>query len=142
MFTLEVACFTFLLFSCHLYVNVVFCSVTKERQWRRPDNTRKSGRLSESPVKSEDAAGDVQNNRKSRRFRGTRETPAYLSEEQGGSLSDRAVNKVALARKNSMRLLEMDVVPEELKNTVSYMCRIGTVNKKGFLLKQGKFIGR
>jgi hypothetical protein len=68
--------------------------------------------------------------------------PAYLSAEQGGSFTAKAAAKVALARKDSALLLEAEAVSEDKRNTVSYMCRIGTQNKKGFLSKQGKFIGR
>lgn len=85
---------------------------------------------------------DVQiNRRQSRRFPG-KQIPAYLSEEQGGAISNKAAAKVALARKVSTRILEADEVEERHRNTVSYMCRIGNVNKKGFLMKQSKYIGR
>lgn len=124
------------------------CSETKERQWRRPDNnTRKSARLTEAPVRANEdaslaAVGDLQKNRRaSRRFKG-KETPAYLTEEQGGSMSNKAAAKVTLARKQSQAILEAEAVEEEKRNTVSFLCRIGTQNKKGYLLKQSKFIGR
>ena len=87
---------------------------------------------------------------------------------EGVSMSARSAAKVAAARRNSMKLLESASVDEDFKNTggrkrrdptcmscvlclnvhilflltVSYMCRIGTEHKKGFLMKQGKFIGR
>lgn len=57
-------------------------------------------------------------------------------------MSAKSAAKVAAARRSSMRLLESESVEEEFKNTVSYMCRIGSEHKKGFLMKQGKFIGR
>jgi hypothetical protein len=131
-----------------LLTSQCYYSETKERQWRRPDNARKSVRLGEAPVRATNGSGsatptDVQNanRRASRRFYG-KQAPAYLTEEQGGTMSNKAAAKVALARKQSIRIIEADLVEAEKRNTVSYLCRIGTQNKKGFLLKQGKFIGR
>jgi hypothetical protein len=121
-------------------------SDTKERQWRRPDNNHNGARgavaAGNSSSNGNTAEDEIkQTNRLSRRLRG-KETPAYLSEEQGGSFTAKAAAKVALARKDSALLLEAEAVADDKRNTVSYMCRIGAQNKKGFLSKQGKFIGR
>lgn len=50
---------------------------------------------------------------------------------------------MALERKQSVHVLEAESVDvEDKRYTIAYMCRIGRENKKGFLMKQGKFIGR
>jgi len=70
------------------YNNLLFpvrcCSETKEKQWRRPANDRRSARLAGSPVKaSEETVMEQikQNNRASRRLKG-KVAPAYLVEVQ------------------------------------------------------------
>uniref|UniRef100_A0A7S3H9A6 Uncharacterized protein n=1 Tax=Spumella elongata TaxID=89044 RepID=A0A7S3H9A6_9STRA len=124
------------------YVN----SETKEKQWRRPTNERvKSLRLAGSPTKAADQGSVMEqikaSNRLSRRLK-AKVAPSYLVEGEGASLTARSAAKVAAARRSSMKLLESETVDEKYRNTVSYMCRVGGETKKGFLLKQGKFIGR
>ena len=150
----------FLLFSIYIHLiytsHYYYHSETKERQWRRPDNnsSRQSLRLAGTPIKDDRAGEEIQRHHRTslrlssspqlqqQQQQGQQQTPEYLTEEQGGTLTTAAAAKVSLARKISTRVLEADEVDEDKKNTISYMCRIGTVHKRGFLMKQGKFIGR
>jgi hypothetical protein len=101
-------------------------------------------------------------NRLSKRLK-PRELPTYLASSEGGAVSaaggsdggnsfgtintsskriSLAAKKVEASRKACKALLEAETVDPNKRYTVSYMCRLGLEPKKGFLLKQGKFIGR
>jgi hypothetical protein len=140
-----------------------FFSITKQRQWRRPEP---ESQPVERPMSIKEAAIEnvVDTRRASRRI-STRmvlgqipsspiKSKAQQEEEERKAIRemfnhtiDLVAETVARARRVSNMIMSEELLgdaelDEGAMDTVSYMMRIGTREKTGYLMKQSKLLGR